>query len=83
MATRDITLPKKITWHRWASQMVLDLPDFQIPIPDKDPITWWGWADAVILNNNLNSIPLPDKKTYPSEKDWVTWAEFFINNVYI
>ena len=78
-----ITLPLKISFNRWASSLCFDFPLLDIPLPPKDEENWWAWAESLIFNNNLNEIPLPDKKTYPNKEDWITWAEFFVNILYI
>lgn len=81
MATH-ITLPLKISFQSWATSLFVDFPDYEIPIPPKDEEGWRDWAYAVIYDNNIKNVPIPDKITYPDKKDWITWAEFFINSVY-
>jgi hypothetical protein len=78
-----ITLPIKISFNRWACSLYFDFPYLDIPLPPKDETDWREWAENLIYNNNLSNVPIPDKKTYPNKEDWITWAEFFVNTVYI
>ena len=77
----NIVLPINIEFNEWASQIRIDLPNIDFPIPF--PIEKWrSWASQVVNSNNLSNVPLPTDIGYPNNDDWRKWAAYFINNVY-
>ena len=79
------TLP---TFESWASQLRIDLPDFDIAkVSDKTSTTsytvdnWWEWANQFIKNNNLDSsVPFPTRLSYPNKDDWKKWVLFLVSS---
>lgn len=74
-------LPINITFKEWASQIRIDLPNIDIPIPPGDVETWRNWASQVVYTNRLANVPLPTALAYPNLEDWRIWAAYFINSI--
>lgn len=76
-----LLLPLNIEFKEWASQIRVDLPniDFPLPFPLEE---WRDWASQVVNSNNLSNVPLPTDICYPNNEDWRKWGAYFINNVY-
>lgn len=75
-----LVLPIRIDFKLWATQLIIDLPKFDIPYP-KEEDEWWDWASQIITRNKLSNIPIPTKKIYKNKEDWSEWASFFIDSV--
>lgn len=73
----QIILPVDISYNNWATQLIYDLNEFQVPIPT-DVEHWRDWACFLIEFNNFTQAPLPDKRTYPFDESWREWASFFV-----
>lgn len=79
------TLP---TFESWASQLRIDLPNYDIPkVNDKTNTVyytvdnWWEWANQFIKNNNLDfATPLPTRLSYPNKDDWKKWVLFLVSS---
>ncbi len=77
----NIVMPLNIEFKEWASQIRIDLPNINFPIPF--PIEHWrSWACQVVNSNNLQNVPLPTDICYPNNEDWLKWGAYFINSVY-
>ena len=76
-----IVIPLNIEFKEWASQIRIDLPNIDFPIPSKVE-NWRSWASQVVNSNNLQNIPLPTDIGYPNNEDWRKWGAYFINSVY-
>ena len=76
-----IVIPLNIEFKEWASQIRIDLPNIDFPIPPKIE-DWRSWASQVVNSNNLQNIPLPTDIGYPNNEDWRKWGAYFINSVY-
>lgn len=75
-----ITLPLNITFERWSAQLVIDLPQYQVPI--LYPVNkWWDWVDQLIYTNNLPDVLISVKEIYKNESDWSIWAAFFVDTI--
>lgn len=72
-----ITLPVNISYEDWASQLVFDLNQYQVPIPTSEN-EWWDWASYIIEFNNFASCPLPSKQIFKEPSSWRNWACFFV-----
>lgn len=77
----NITLPIEISFNDWASQIRVDLPNIDIPLPPDNEDEWIGWASQVVINNSLINVPLPTLTADPKLEDWQKWAAYFINSV--
>lgn len=77
----NVVLPLNIEFKEWSSQIRIDLPDINFPLPP--PIEHWrAWASQVVYSNKLFNVPLPTDIGYPNNDDWNKWAAYFINNIY-
>lgn len=73
--------PLNIEFKEWASQIRIDFPDVNIPIPPDSVENWKGWASQVVNSNGLTNVPLPTLTAYPETKDWRDWGAYFINSL--
>jgi hypothetical protein len=76
-------LPLNITFKEWASQIRIDIPSINVPIPPDDVEYWKSWASQVVNNNGLINVPLPTETAYPKIEDWRDWGAYFINSISI
>jgi hypothetical protein len=76
-----ITLPINIDFKEWASQISIDLPNVEIPIPPDDVRNWKGWASQVVYSSNLINVPLPTDISYENSDDWKDWASYFVDSI--
>jgi len=76
-----IVLPLNITFTEWASQIRIDLPQIDFPIPPSVD-SWQNWASQVVNSNRIQNVPLPTNIGYPNNEDWKKWAAYFVNNMY-
>ena len=74
-------LPLNIEFKEWASQIRIDLPNIDIPVPPASVEGWKGWASQVVNGNGLTNVPLPTADAYPEIEDWRNWGAFFINSI--
>ena len=74
-------LPINIEFKEWASQIRIDLPNINIPIPPSDINDWKLWASQVVQDHSLINVPLPTLTAYPHEENWRNWAAYFINSI--
>lgn len=74
-------LPVNIDFKEWASQIRIDLPNINIPIPPNNISDWKYWAAQVVFATGLMNVPLPTLTAYPHEEDWRNWAAYFINSI--
>jgi hypothetical protein len=74
-------IPLNIDFIEWASQIRIDFPTIDIPVPPEDVNSWWDWASQVVNNNGLTIVPLPTSVTYPEIEDWRNWGAYFINSI--
>lgn len=75
-----VTLPIHISFERWVSQIIQDLPEIKFPIPNQDQ-AWQDWASQVVAFNQLQSCPIPRGNAFESSEDWRKWAAYFINSI--
>jgi hypothetical protein len=73
-------LPIRIDFKTWATQLIIDLPEYNIPDPESED-KWWDWAAQIISNNRLSNIPIPSKHIYKNKEDWSKWATYLIDSV--
>lgn len=74
-------LPINIDFNDWASQIRIDFPNIDIPIPPSDVNGWKGWASQIVNSNQLTNVPLPTETVYTEAGDWRKWGAYFINSV--
>lgn len=77
----NVVQPLNIEFNEWCSQIRIDLPTLNIPLPPKIE-EWREWASQIVNSNQLFNIPLPTNIGYPSNDDWRKWGCYFINNIY-
>lgn len=70
-----IVLPHAIDFMHWSQTLVIDLPNFSIPIAQSEE-QWQDWAQRLLEENGLTNLAFPNTFT-----DWKKWADYFINNV--
>jgi hypothetical protein len=75
-----VTLPIHISFERWVSQIIQDLPEIKFPIPNQEE-PWQVWASQVVAFNQLQSCPIPRGNAFESHDDWRKWAAYFINSI--
>jgi len=68
-----IVNPNGINFVDWASSLVIDLPDLDIPVIN-DEDEWKQWALFVIEENKLGQFPLPENFS-----NWREWANYLTN----
>ena len=68
-----IVNPNGINFVDWASSLVIDLPDLDIPVIN-DEDEWKEWALFVIEENKLGQFPLPENFS-----NWREWANYLTN----
>lgn len=72
-----ITLPIKIDFKTWASQVIIDLPFFEIPFPGEEA-DWEGWVYSLISASPGLDIPNPKYLNYKTSEHWREWAEHYV-----
>lgn len=72
-----ITLPVKIDFKTWASQIIVDLPQLDIPFPSGEE-DWEDWAYSLINNSDDLDIPDPKYLNYKTSEHWREWAEHYV-----
>jgi hypothetical protein len=78
--SNNITLPIGMSFEKWSSQIINDLPELKIPVGFKVE-KWWDWVSQLIQLNNLSNVLNANKIVFKNEKDWKVWAAFFCNTI--
>ena len=73
-----LTLPTRLSFSVWATQLIVDMPYINVPIPPDSEEGWWDWAEQLVYSNLLFDAPLPSRLTYDTKEKWRDWAERFI-----
>ena len=71
-------LPINISFENWASQLIVDLKQYQIPNPPSVN-NWKFWASQIATNPNFKNVPVPSEINYPGKDGWKKWAFDFIS----
>jgi len=79
MSIQNPLLPLGIDFKNWASQLLIDLPNVNIPNPAKID-DWRDWASQLLIDNNLPNVPSAHHLLYQGKDGWRSWAKVFISN---
>lgn len=72
----QIPYPKRISFERWAAELIRLYPNERLPIP-RDVEKWVDWAEVVVSKGvfKRNNLPAPSTSEGENFEEWQKWAE--------
>lgn len=72
-------LPEYINLNDWADSLLIDFPEDNVPIFQKNN-NWKEWGDALIQCNSFQENEAPSPQTFDGWKEWAYAVYFTMNN---